>query len=90
MKIIEALKKIIAHARVIREIKKPEIQWTKEEKDLKNLLKTRLSIRRIEAYDVSNIQGKEATGSMVTFWRGEPKKDSPKRLEKTLNTLEKN
>ncbi|RLC34804.1 MAG: hypothetical protein DRZ76_01890 [Candidatus Nealsonbacteria bacterium] len=30
--------------------------------------------RRIEAYDISNIQGKEATGSMVTFINGKPSK----------------
>ncbi len=31
--------------------------------------------RRIEAYDISNIQGKEATGSMVTFINGKPDKN---------------
>lgn len=30
---------------------------------------------RIEAYDVSNIQGQEATGSMVTFVNGKPDKN---------------
>ena len=31
--------------------------------------------RRIEAYDVSNLQGKDATGSMVTFINGKPDKN---------------
>jgi excinuclease ABC subunit C len=30
---------------------------------------------RIEAYDISNIQGKQATGSMVTFLNGKPAKE---------------
>ena len=31
--------------------------------------------RRIEAYDISNIQGKQSTGSMVTFLKGKPAKE---------------
>ena len=30
---------------------------------------------RVEAYDISNIQGKFATGSMVTFLKGKPAKE---------------
>lgn len=30
---------------------------------------------RIEAYDISNIQGKQSTGSMVTFLKGKPAKE---------------
>lgn len=37
--------------------------------------------RRIEAYDVSNIQGKDATGSMVTFINGKPDKDLYRRFK---------
>jgi excinuclease ABC subunit C len=32
-------------------------------------------ITRIEAYDISNIQGKQSTGSMVTFLNGKPAKE---------------
>ena len=42
---------------------------------LPKLLKTRKPIIRIEGYDVSNIQGKHATGSMVTFINGLPDKN---------------
>ena len=37
--------------------------------------------KHIEAYDVSNIQGKEATGSMVTFINGQPDKNFYRRFK---------
>ena len=37
--------------------------------------------QRIEAYDVSNIQGQEATGSMVTFINGKPEKNFYRRFK---------
>ena len=37
--------------------------------------------RRIEAYDISNIQGKDATGSMVTFIKGKPDKNFYRRFK---------
>jgi excinuclease ABC subunit C len=40
----------------------------KEKLDLKNLP------RRIECYDISNFQGKESVGSLVSFWEGKPDK----------------
>ena len=39
---------------------------------LQKLLKTSTAISRIEGYDVANVQGKEATGSMVVFIKGVP------------------
>lgn len=38
-------------------------------------------IKRLEAYDVSNIQGKDATGSMVTFVNGQPDKNFYRRFK---------
>lgn len=69
---IYALERIIFHSRVLKE--KAE-EWEKTEEKLKKILKLKKKILRIEAYDVSNIQGQEATGSMVTFIKGEPSKD---------------
>ncbi len=43
--------------------------------------------RRIEAYDISNIQGKAATGSMVTFINGQPDKNFYRRFK--VNFLNK-
>jgi len=37
--------------------------------------------KHLEAYDVSNIQGKEATGSMVTFINGKPDKNFYRRFK---------
>lgn len=37
--------------------------------------------KRIEAYDVSNIQGKEATASMITFVNGQPDKNFYRRFK---------
>lgn len=42
---------------------------------LQKLLHTKADIARIEAYDISNIQGKQSTGSMVTFLNGKPAKE---------------
>ncbi|HUW71721.1 MAG TPA: GIY-YIG nuclease family protein [Candidatus Humimicrobiaceae bacterium] len=42
--------------------------------------------RRIEAYDVSNIQGKDATGSMVTFINGKPDKNFYRRFKIKLSS----
>ena len=42
--------------------------------------------QRLEAYDISNIQGKEATGSMVTFINGKSDKNFYRRFKiKTIN-----
>jgi len=58
-------------------ILKPQIElsnYKKVEKELKNTLGIKNKISRIEAYDISNIQGKFATGSMVVFFKGKPRK----------------
>jgi len=38
-------------------------------------------IKRIEGYDISNIQGKEATGAMVVFEKGKPDKDEYRKFK---------
>jgi excinuclease ABC subunit C len=81
---IESLEKVLANVKIFYEletnyvIKKPWQNyhvWRRIEKKLKKILKTERGISRIEAYDVSNIQGQEATGSMVTFINGLPEKN---------------
>ncbi len=62
---IQALEKILSHARVLN-LFEARPQW---------------AYRRVEAYDVSNIQGKEATGSMVTFIDGRPTKNFYRRFK---------
>lgn len=47
---------------------------------LKNILGLESIPNRIEAYDISNIHGKEAVGSLVTFIEGRPNKSFYKRF----------
>lgn len=51
-----------------------------EMEGLKDLLKMDKIPERIEAFDISNISGKEATGSMVSFYRGRPDKNNYRRF----------
>ncbi|MDD4980219.1 MAG: excinuclease ABC subunit UvrC [Candidatus Omnitrophica bacterium] len=62
----------------------------KEElEDLKNLLQMKKLPVRIEAFDISNIYGKEATGSMVSFFKGLADKDNYRKFRiKTVETID--
>lgn len=51
-----------------------------ELEDLRCLLGLGKVPRRIEAFDISNISGKEATGSMVSFWMAHPDKNNYRRF----------
>lgn len=68
---ISNLKRIFENARII---KNSDIIKT-HRSGLESLLKLSKPIIRIEGYDVSNIQGIHATGSMVTFVHGQPDKN---------------
>jgi len=60
-----------------------------ELEDLKNLLKLKRLPVRIEAFDISDIQGKEATGSMVSFYRAVADKNNYRRFRiKTVQTID--
>jgi excinuclease ABC subunit C len=72
---INALEKVISHAKIFEPQPLQKIDWSQIQKILEQILKTKKTISRIEAYDVSNIQGQEATGSMVTFINGLPDKN---------------
>lgn len=51
-----------------------------ELEDLKELLNLDRLPLRIEAFDISDIFGKEATGSMVSFYQGAPDKNNYRRF----------
>jgi excinuclease ABC subunit C len=51
-----------------------------ELEDLKNLLRLDKLPERIEAFDISNISGTLATGSMVSFYRAKPDKNNYRRF----------
>ncbi|MDA1337290.1 MAG: UvrB/UvrC motif-containing protein [bacterium] len=70
-----ALERIVSHARLLALEGSPSLNWSTMEKDLAKLFSTTKKITRIEAYDISNIQGKESTGSQVTFVKGVPAKE---------------
>ncbi|HOX54813.1 MAG TPA: excinuclease ABC subunit UvrC [Candidatus Omnitrophota bacterium] len=54
--------------------------FLEEAKQLAKVLKLKKLPFRIEAFDVSNIFGKEAVGSMVSFWQGVPDKNNYRRF----------
>ena len=57
--------------------------------DLSMLLGLEKQPVRIEAFDISNIYGKEATGSMVSFYKGFPDKDNYRRFRiKTVTEID--
>jgi len=68
---ISNLKRIFENAKIIKSFKILEAHHS----DLESLLKIQKPITRIEGYDVSNIQGAHAVGSMVTFVHGQPDKN---------------
>ena len=58
-------------------------------KTLKETLKLRQIPERIECFDISNIFGKQAVGSMVTFEQGKPNKSKYKRFKiKTVGQID--
>lgn len=83
---IISLERILSHA-LLRQglrtgkakvIESPEIQerrWDNTQKIIQKITNSKIEISRIEAYDISNTQGKEATGAMVTFVEGLPDKN---------------
>lgn len=70
---IAGLKNIFAHKSVL-ELPRARTSWKTTEQKLKNLVKVNRPIQRIEGYDISNLSGTEATGSMVVFTNGKPNK----------------
>ncbi len=78
---IRALERVLSHARLLETIEPEKNDWDKTEKELKIILNLKKGISRIEAYDVSNIQGQQATGSMVTFINGQSDKNFYRRFK---------
>jgi excinuclease ABC subunit C len=69
------LQQVMAHTNVIEPNKKNIGNgWPKTQQILKGLLNLE-KVSKIECYDVSNMQGKSATGSMVAFIDGKPDKN---------------
>jgi len=86
---IWALEKVFSHSKVLEETKEKtdsDSLWQSIEKELQQIIRSKKPISRIEAYDISNIQGKNPTGSMVSFFDGKPDKKYYRKFKiKTLN-----
>ncbi|PIP23872.1 MAG: hypothetical protein COX90_00655 [Candidatus Nealsonbacteria bacterium CG_4_10_14_0_2_um_filter_38_17] len=70
-----SLEKVLANAKIFGQALSLKSDYIKTEKLLSKIFDERKFISRIEAYDISNIQGKTAAGSMVTFINGLPDKN---------------
>jgi len=78
---IFSLENIFENAHILENLPKKELNWPQTEKKLKHLLGIRNKIKRLEGYDVSNIQGREATGSMVVFEKARPDKNKYRKFK---------
>ncbi|MBU3895839.1 GIY-YIG nuclease family protein [Patescibacteria group bacterium] len=76
-----ALERVVLNARIFD---KEVSDWQKTKKILQKIVRGPVS--RIEGYDVSNIQGKQATASMVVFKDGEPDKKSYRKFKISTDT----
>ena len=87
---ITALEKVLSYSKILQWTeagfalirRSPNYhEWREIIEKLRKILKTKSKISRIEAYDISNIQGEVATGSMVTFINGQPDKNFYRRFK---------
>jgi len=74
--VIEAGKKISGNNQEGKNI----YDWQEAQKILQGIIGLDKKISRIECYDISNIQGKFATGSMVVFIDGKPDKNQYRKF----------
>ncbi|MEI7424665.1 MAG: GIY-YIG nuclease family protein [Candidatus Staskawiczbacteria bacterium] len=84
---IYSLQHVMAHASVIN--KETISSWDKTQKILQVLTNLDKKISKIECYDVSNIQGKSATGSMAVFINGIADKKQYKKFKIKGNSSNK-
>ena len=68
---------------------RPGFSSQDELEDLKNLIKLDKLPQKVEAFDISNIFGSEATGSMVSFFKGVADKQNYRRFRiKTVEDID--
>lgn len=79
---IFALEKVLANAKIFsQQISYQPDEWQKTEPIMRKIVGAENTISRIEAYDISNIQGQLATGSMVVFVDGFPDKSQYRKFK---------
>ncbi len=77
------LEKVLSHSKIFPTLSQNSFfeDYLLIERELKKILKLKKKISRIEAYDISNLAGQQATGSMVTFIKGKPDKNFYRRFK---------
>mgnify|MGYP001560281822 CR=1 FL=1 len=79
---ILGMENIFRHSAVLEDFKKPRnLGWSKIKKELQIIFNSSKEISRVEGYDISNISGQEATGSMVVFVNGLPDKNEYRQFK---------
>ena len=89
---ISGIENIFSHSLVLRERgsfrNKDLWQWKEIQETIKNLFGIDKNISRVEGYDISNISGAEATGSMAVFVNGKPDKSQYRKFKiKTVHQI---
>ena len=74
------LQQVMAHTKVIENTKIENAVWYNTQKILQGMIGLDKEVSKIECYDISNIQGKYAVGSMVVFVNGAPDKGQYKKF----------
>ena len=91
---LDRLHTIFAHTTVIArfsEIRMPRAEnWEEAKKALETFLHITQSITRVECYDISNISGKYAVGSMAVFENGMPNKSEYRKFKIKFSGTESN
>lgn len=77
---INNIENIFRHKVFLEKPGRPEHNWSKVERTLKQLLGTNRNLSRVEGYDISNISGTSATGSMAVFIGGRPAKSEYRKF----------
>ena len=76
---IEKLERVFENAQILRNTAGRD--GVSSVDGLAKLLKINRTLHRIEGYDVSNIQGKFATGAMIVFTNGQPDKNQYRKFK---------
>ncbi len=82
----ESIENIFRHKMTLEHTPRPYAHRQDLQKTFRLLFQTNQEIRRVEAYDISNISGTAATGSMAVFLEGRPAKSEYRMFNiKTVN-----
>ena len=90
---IKSLENIFAHRLFLGVDSSQQTQaqrWDKAKSSLQIFLKSEKEIHRVEGYDISNIGGQYAVGSMVVFENGEPNKSQYRKFKIKYSGTEPN